>query len=224
MEGTSHGEHKDGPWRAGVPEWGAGRWCDVFEIRDFLIQRCFIYLDPGLRRTRHSTVSLAAAELRHATQAGHPQGRPDSRRATARHRRVPSLPLAASGVRGQPRRRSRPSATRRSPKTDRTLVPTCASRSMRSRDVTRLRADNWLKTPDDDVSVPSPKHLSRKKFCSCLTIRTTAEYISSNSDSRWGERPGPGRSPQSEHTPHLLGGWSCRVAPCLPRARTVTLR
>src|SRR4051794_25013368 len=45
-EGTSHGEHKDGPWRAGVPEWGAGRWCDVFEIRDFLIQRCFIYLDP----------------------------------------------------------------------------------------------------------------------------------------------------------------------------------
>jgi hypothetical protein len=30
----------------GVPEWGAGRWCDVFEIRDWLIQRCFIYLDP----------------------------------------------------------------------------------------------------------------------------------------------------------------------------------
>ena len=45
-EGTSHGEHKDGPWRAGVPEWGAGRWCDVFEIRDWKIQRCFIYLDP----------------------------------------------------------------------------------------------------------------------------------------------------------------------------------
>jgi hypothetical protein len=45
-EGTSHGEHRDGPWRAGVPEWGAGRWCDVFEIRDFLIQRVFIYLDP----------------------------------------------------------------------------------------------------------------------------------------------------------------------------------
>ena len=34
------------PWRAGSPEWRAGRWCDVFEIRDFLIQRCFIYLDP----------------------------------------------------------------------------------------------------------------------------------------------------------------------------------
>ena len=42
----AYGEHKDGPWRAGVPEWGAGRWCDVFEIRDFRIQRCFIYLDP----------------------------------------------------------------------------------------------------------------------------------------------------------------------------------
>jgi hypothetical protein len=46
VEGTSHGEHRDGPWRAGDPEWGAGRWCDVFEIRDFLIQRVFIYLDP----------------------------------------------------------------------------------------------------------------------------------------------------------------------------------
>ena len=28
------------------PKGGAGRWCDVFEIRDWLIQRCFIYLDP----------------------------------------------------------------------------------------------------------------------------------------------------------------------------------
>jgi hypothetical protein len=45
-EGTSHGEHADGPWRAGDPDWGAGRWCDVFEIRDGLIRRCFIYLDP----------------------------------------------------------------------------------------------------------------------------------------------------------------------------------
>jgi ketosteroid isomerase-like protein len=45
-EGTSHGEHRDGPWRAGVPEWAAGRWCDVFEIRDWRIQRVFIYLDP----------------------------------------------------------------------------------------------------------------------------------------------------------------------------------
>jgi len=44
VEGTSHGEHKHGQWRAGVTH--AGRWCDVFEVRDFLIQRCFIYLDP----------------------------------------------------------------------------------------------------------------------------------------------------------------------------------
>ena len=45
-EGTSHGEHADGSWQAGNPEWGAGRWCDVFEIRDGLIRRCFVYLDP----------------------------------------------------------------------------------------------------------------------------------------------------------------------------------
>jgi hypothetical protein len=51
-EGTSHGVHRDGPWPPPSPrpgdeaEWGAGRWCDVFEIRDFLIQRVFIYLDP----------------------------------------------------------------------------------------------------------------------------------------------------------------------------------
>lgn len=45
VEGTSHGTTKDGSeWRGGVTH--AGMWCDVFEIRDFLIQRCFIYLDP----------------------------------------------------------------------------------------------------------------------------------------------------------------------------------
>jgi hypothetical protein len=44
VEGTSAGEHAEGSWRAGVSH--AGRWCDVFEVRDFLIQRCFIYLDP----------------------------------------------------------------------------------------------------------------------------------------------------------------------------------
>ena len=38
-EGTSHGEHADGPWHE-------GRWCDVFEIRAGRIERCFIYLDP----------------------------------------------------------------------------------------------------------------------------------------------------------------------------------
>jgi hypothetical protein len=44
VEGTSAGEHRDGPWQAG--ETHAGRWCDVFEVRDSLIRRCFIYLDP----------------------------------------------------------------------------------------------------------------------------------------------------------------------------------
>jgi ketosteroid isomerase-like protein len=45
VEGTSAGTTADGTeWRAGVTH--AGRWCDVFEIRDFMIQRCFIYLDP----------------------------------------------------------------------------------------------------------------------------------------------------------------------------------
>jgi hypothetical protein len=58
-EGTSAGEHVDGRWRAGVTH--AGRWCDVFEIRDFLIQRCFIYLDPdyaGLDTGRYPWLSV----------------------------------------------------------------------------------------------------------------------------------------------------------------------
>jgi hypothetical protein len=57
-EGTSSGEHKAGAWRAGVTH--AGRWCDVFEVRDFLIQRCFIYLDPdyaGLDTERYPWLS-----------------------------------------------------------------------------------------------------------------------------------------------------------------------
>lgn len=45
-EGTSSGEHVDGPFRADVPPHGGGRWCDVFEIRDWKIQRVFVYLDP----------------------------------------------------------------------------------------------------------------------------------------------------------------------------------
>ncbi|MOA28014.1 hypothetical protein D3C78_1489270 [compost metagenome] len=45
VEGTSSGTTGNGKeWRAGVTH--AGRWCDVFEIRDFKIQRLFIYLDP----------------------------------------------------------------------------------------------------------------------------------------------------------------------------------
>src|SRR3954449_5900690 len=67
-ECTSHGEHRDVPLRAGAPGWGAGRWCDVFEIRDFLIQRCFIYLDPdyaGQDTERYPWLAgrAAAAEL-----------------------------------------------------------------------------------------------------------------------------------------------------------------
>ena len=66
-EGTSYGEHRDGPWRAGVPDWAAGRWCDVFEIRDFKIQRCFIYLDPdyaGLDTDRYPWLSADGRDLR----------------------------------------------------------------------------------------------------------------------------------------------------------------
>lgn len=45
VEGTSSGKTASGAtWNAGVT--AAGRWCDVFEIRDFKIQRLFIYLDP----------------------------------------------------------------------------------------------------------------------------------------------------------------------------------
>ena len=45
VEGTSHGTTaEDVEWRGGVTH--AGRFCDVFEIRDFKIQRLFIYLDP----------------------------------------------------------------------------------------------------------------------------------------------------------------------------------
>jgi hypothetical protein len=63
VEGTSAGEYKDGPWRAGVTH--AGRWCDVFEVRDFLIQRCFIYLDPdyaGLDTARYPWLSAAGRD------------------------------------------------------------------------------------------------------------------------------------------------------------------
>lgn len=46
VEGTSEGEHRDGPWMADQPMWGAGRWCDCFTVRDGKIARLFIYLDP----------------------------------------------------------------------------------------------------------------------------------------------------------------------------------
>ena len=63
VEGTSAGEYKDGPWRAGVTH--AGRWCDVFEVRDGLIQRCFIYLDPdyaGLDTARYPWLSAGGRD------------------------------------------------------------------------------------------------------------------------------------------------------------------
>lgn len=45
VEGTSSGHAADGTeFRAGVTH--AGRWCDVFEIRDGKIHRLFVYLDP----------------------------------------------------------------------------------------------------------------------------------------------------------------------------------
>ena len=62
-EGTSYGVHQDGAWRAGVTH--AGRWCDVFEVRDFLIQRCFIYLDPdyaGKDTTRYPWLSAGGRD------------------------------------------------------------------------------------------------------------------------------------------------------------------
>jgi hypothetical protein len=43
-------------WRA-VEQGGPGRWCDVFKIRDWKIQRVFIYLDPDYARQRHGALS-----------------------------------------------------------------------------------------------------------------------------------------------------------------------
>ena len=68
---SSHGDqqtrndpiHMDGAWRAGVTH--AGRWCDVFEVRDFLIQRCLIYLDPdyaGLDTVRYPWLAAGARD------------------------------------------------------------------------------------------------------------------------------------------------------------------
>jgi ketosteroid isomerase-like protein len=45
VEGITSGTAADGtPWRPGFSH--AGRFTDVFEIRDHKIHRCFIYLDP----------------------------------------------------------------------------------------------------------------------------------------------------------------------------------
>jgi hypothetical protein len=65
-EGTSHGKHRDGEWRAGVTH--AGRWCDVFEVRDFLIQRVFIYLDPDYAGQDTDRYPWLSADGRDASQ------------------------------------------------------------------------------------------------------------------------------------------------------------
>jgi hypothetical protein len=65
-EGTSYGEHQGGSWRAGVTH--SGRWCDVFEVRDFLIHRCFIYLDPdycGADTERYPWLSAGGRDPSH---------------------------------------------------------------------------------------------------------------------------------------------------------------
>lgn len=46
VEGTSEGQHRDGPWMADQPKWGAGRWCDCFTVKNGKITRLYIYLDP----------------------------------------------------------------------------------------------------------------------------------------------------------------------------------
>ena len=51
VEGTSEGEHRDGPWMADSPKWGAGRWCDCFTVKDGKITR-----DAQLRLVRDGIV------------------------------------------------------------------------------------------------------------------------------------------------------------------------
>ena len=46
VEGTSEGEHRDGPWVVDTPKWGAGRFCDCFTVKDGKITSLYIYLDP----------------------------------------------------------------------------------------------------------------------------------------------------------------------------------
>ncbi|MFM0705052.1 nuclear transport factor 2 family protein [Paraburkholderia sediminicola] len=62
VEATSSGKLKNGAaWRAGTTH--AGRWCDVFEIRDFKIQRCHVYLDPdyaGVDTARYPWINTDA--------------------------------------------------------------------------------------------------------------------------------------------------------------------
>ncbi len=66
VEGTSYGEHRDGEWRGGVGH--SGRWCDVFEVRDFVIHRCFIYLDPDYAGKDTERYDWLGADGRDASQ------------------------------------------------------------------------------------------------------------------------------------------------------------
>ena len=67
-EGTSYGEHEDGAVARGRDALGRGRWCDVFEVRDFLIQRCFIYLDPDYAGRDTGRYPWLSAEGRDASK------------------------------------------------------------------------------------------------------------------------------------------------------------
>ena len=44
VEGTTRGRMKGQEWEAGKTP--GGRFCNMFEFRDGLIARCFVYLDP----------------------------------------------------------------------------------------------------------------------------------------------------------------------------------
>jgi ketosteroid isomerase-like protein len=63
-EGMTSGIATGGvPWRGGQTH--AGRFCNIFEVRNFAIERCFIYLDPdyaGADTARYPW--LAAGALR----------------------------------------------------------------------------------------------------------------------------------------------------------------
>ena len=62
-EGTSEGEHRDGPWRAGAPEHAAGRGatCSRYAIGRFSGASSIL---TRLRRKGHCAVSVAEEQIR----------------------------------------------------------------------------------------------------------------------------------------------------------------